>query len=214
MIRAVLLLALMALPASAQDFRGLLPGMPASDLARLGEPFDLQTQDGITFARYPLPFERTLEVLHTDGAIVSIALGALATTRLQPPQTDGFQVGETRLRDAVTRAGSDGFAFEVVQLLPDLPPSGWILSYTLAEHPALVLTLAFYGRLPNGADASDVTGAQDMPQDATLISATLINRSVIARYPVLAELQQTPPPDATPLALSLTDAFPLIEIPQ
>lgn len=214
MIRVAFLLCLSALPLQAQDFRGLLPGMETQELARLGEPFDLQSQDGFTVARYPLPFERTLEVLHTDGAIVSIALGALASTRMQPPPSDGLQIGETQLSEAITLAGSDGFAFEVIQSLPELPPSGWSLSYPVAEFPDLVLTLTFYGRLNPDVDADDINGAQDMPQDATLITATLIDPSIIARYPVLVDLQQNVPPDAMPLAVSLTDAFPLIELPQ
>lgn len=215
MIRALICLALMALPAGAQDFRGLLPGMPTSDLARLGEPFELETENGVTFARYPLPYERMLEVLHTDGMIVLMALSVFASTRMQLPANNGLQVGETTLQEAVALAGSGGFAYEVISSLPDLPPSSWMLSYTLAEHPDLILTLGFYGQLNPALDAAGISGASDMPQDATLISAVLIDPSIIARYSMLAELQQTSPsPDAIPFAVPLADAFPIIELPQ
>ncbi|WP_339984249.1 hypothetical protein [Gymnodinialimonas ulvae] len=204
----------MALPASAQDFRGLLPGMPASALAAVGEPFRIDQEGGITAASYPLPFERTLDVIYADGTILFVALGVLPATSMSPPASSGLQVGESSLDAARTFAGSDGFAFDVFQSLPSLPPSGWRLSYTLPDHPGLVLYLSFYGRLDPSLDASDITRPGDAPQDAVLISATLTNPTLLAQYPNLASLAQTPPPDTTPFARPLSEAFPLIALPQ
>lgn len=215
MIRAAVLLVLCALPANAQDFRGLLPGMPTSDLGRLGEPFDLRNDGGVTHAYYPLPYQRALHVIHTEGMIVFLALGDFTLSQLQPPPTDGLQVGVTPLHEAIALAGSDGFEFAVIPAEPELVPPAWMLSYTMAEHSDLILNLVFRGHLNPGQVAADIQEAADIPQDATLAVATLTDLSILARYSALANLRQPPPPaDAVPFALSLADAFPLIEIPQ
>lgn len=215
MIRVAFLLCLSALPLQAQDFRGLLPGMPTQELARLGEPLDLRNQHGLTTAIYPLPFERTLGVMHAGGQIVAMTLAAYPHTSLRPPASDGLQVGETSLSEAISLVGSDGYAFEATGLWDGFPPVGCFLPYTLVDHPELVLVLSFFGRSNPSRDDDDIDSVADMPQDATLFSATLYDPSSIAGFPILAEMQQAPPPpDAMPLAVSLTDAFPLIELPQ
>ena len=220
MIRGLLLAAmavcplLCAIPALGMDFRDLRPGMPASALGTVGEPFRIEREGDITAASYPLPFERTLDVLYTDGTILIVTLGVQPMTSMAPPASPGLQIGETRLETARAFAGSDGFAFEVFQSLPNLPPSGWALSYTLPEHPELVLQLVFFGRIDPDRDASDITGPGDAPQDAVLISATLTNPTLLAQYPDLAPLALTPPPDTTPFARPLSEAFPVIAIPQ
>lgn len=216
MIRALALAlsAAMALPAQAQDFRGLLPGMPASELARLGEPFRIDSEGGFTAASYPLPFERTLDVLYADGTLIFVDLSAPTLPSLSPPANGGLQVGETRLRAAVRRAGPGGFGFEALQSLPSLPPSGWQMSYVLDDHPDLILTLTFYATVP-GREAGPLAGVQDMPQDALLIGARLTNPDIMAGYDQLNDLMPPVPPDgAIPLAPPLSDAFPLIDLPQ
>ncbi|MBY4891696.1 hypothetical protein KUL25_02830 [Rhodobacteraceae bacterium N5(2021)] len=215
MIRVVALFLLCALPASAQDFRGLLPGMPTSALERIGEPLDRQTDDGFISAIYPLPFERTLGVMHADGEIIALTLAALPPTLLHPPPSDGFQVGVTRLSEALALAGSEGYAFETAGTWQGLPPGGGFLSYTLADHPEVILTLAFFGHLDADHDANDVTSLADMPPHAILMSATLFDQTSVTHYPMLADMQQTPPPpEATPFALPLAEAFPLTILPQ
>ncbi len=214
MIRAIVFLLILVLPAQAQDFRGLIHGMATSKPARLGEPLDLRTQDGVNSALSPLPFERTSGVMPAAGEIIVIASSAFATTPLQPSPSDGLQVGETTLSEAIAVAGSEGFAFELAESWQGRPTGGSFLSFTLADHPELGLILAVFGQ-PDPDRVGDITDVADKLQDATVLSATVYDQSSIARYPMLAEMPRTPPPpDASPFALLLAEAFPLIEIPQ
>lgn len=215
MILRAAALCLLAWPAEATDFRGLLPGMEASELAHLGEPFERDSQGPLTFALYPLPFERVLEVLHTDAVILSVGLNVMAGSEMQPPDEDGLRVGQTTLADARRIAGSDGFAFDTYPSLPELPISGWRLSYTLAEHPDLVLSLLFFDRITPALGEAAINSADDLPQDAILIGAELMNPALMGGYPDMAPLVIALPTfDAAPLAIPLVDAFPLLDIPR
>ncbi len=212
MIRAFALLAMMALPANAQDFRGLLPGMSVSDIARLGEPFDLLTEDGETYASYPLPFERVLVVVHSEGQIMSIALMTNGANPPLLPPSDGLRVGETTLREAVDMAGSEGFTFDglgTVMGWNDDWPTGFRLLYDLPDHPDLILELVFALNPLQDFDASEVDGFVPLPPDATLEVVRFNHIDYIAHHPDYFGATRTPRPDAEPFAAPLKQAFPL-----
>ncbi|WP_341861203.1 hypothetical protein [Gymnodinialimonas sp. 57CJ19] len=219
MIRAALSIACaLALPVQgqAQDFRGLLPGMPASELAVLGEPFDFQSQQGTVTARYPLPYERHMTVLYENGRIQSLGLGygGIGTT-LHPPATQGLRVGVTTLREAVALAGSEGFTFDDpngLRVIGDVP-IGWFLYYELQDHPDLLLELSFQDRSLATARADSDTGPTPLPRDALLVSATLYHDEFTTRHPDVHGSTPMDRPGAVPFALPLSEAFPLTVLP-
>ncbi|WP_461426209.1 hypothetical protein [Gymnodinialimonas sp.] len=209
----------MALPASAQDFRGLLPGMATAELARLGESEAMgQLDDGTTRAVYPLPYGQRLEVIHAgpDGILALATSGdpfeAVVSQRATLPP---FQSYATSLAQAVSLAGSEGQVFEARgQFITPTNDRFWWLTYTLADHPDLTLELRFIqDNAPTPIAARD-DGFYDLPGDATLTTATLYSAAYLARHPDRFGTTRLDRPGAAPFALPLAEAFPLTILPQ
>lgn len=211
MIRLALFAGALALPVQgrAQDFRGLLPGMQTADLARLGEPFDLRSEAGLTLARYPLPFERQLQVVHGGGRILSIGLGAF-DVRIDPPESDGLTVGVSSLDETLAVAGSEGFTFDdesPLTMMGDIP-TGWTLYFDLAEHPDLLLELAFYRPGVTLMDPADAAQLTNIPRDTILAAATFYHTDFVTAHPEQFGTTRIDRPGAAPFATPLDEAFP------
>ncbi|WP_224814580.1 hypothetical protein [Hasllibacter sp. MH4015] len=147
MIRALALCLLVALPASAQDFRGLRPGMPASALGPIGEPLELlQTDEGYS-AIYPLPFEQRLMVDYSPEDGVQFVATFAAPNAPDAPETGGLQLRAMTLRDVVDRLGGDAARIETPGLIfaDPLAPGRLSLVYDIPDQPDLVLFLDFAG---------------------------------------------------------------------
>lgn len=212
MIRAAALLCLLALPAAAQDFRGLMPGDPASDLARLGEPLSINDDGSIgRRSTYPLPFNQRLRVEQDGDRILALASWP-DPLNLPPDGRPGFQAFVTTLGDATLAAGSEGWYFELEGQATILPPSShWRLYYDLPAHPNVVLSLVFSAIGHTGAPNAD--GQLRLPESALLLQAELYHRDYIAAHPDRFGTARIARPGAAPIALPLSEVFPLTELP-
>ncbi|QXT38688.1 hypothetical protein [Gymnodinialimonas ceratoperidinii] len=213
MIRTAALFCFFALSAAAQDFRGLLPGMPTAELARLGEPFELQTAEGRTVARYPLPYERQLHVVHGGGRILSLGLGAIGA-QMRPPQSDGLTVGESTLAQTRAAAGSEGSprARETETIFAGEVSVDWTLFFDLPDHPDLTLETAFVAPDRTLSETSS-TLPPAPPADAILIAASLHHADYIAAHPDIFGADPVDETDAPSFATPLAEAFPRLQMP-
>ena len=183
MLRALALCLLTALPVAAQDFRGLLPGMPVSDLGRLGEPLSLRDEDGHRFRRYPLPFERSLLVVSDGMSIGTIGLEAFNPSMTPPPST-GLRVGESDYAMVTEILGSSGFTFAGLpfqQTFDGNPAAWWQVHYELVEHPQLVLSLLFRRNPASLAHTEGDAFSETVAPDATLVGAYLTHEDALDR---------------------------------
>ncbi|MEJ6395122.1 hypothetical protein V8J82_17805 [Gymnodinialimonas sp. 2305UL16-5] len=210
MIRAIALCLLAALPAAAQDFRGLRPGMPASALGVIGEPFALEQAGNLIYASYPLPFEQRLDVTYTsDGTLVWLSTRA-SPDAPDPPETGGLQTGIMGLADVANRLSdateTDPFDRPGLIHVREGEP-GFTLVYDLPAEPDVVLTLTFYHAsfLPP-ADLIEV--AQTPPDDAEFVSANLVYRPYIETAGGLGSPIDGPRTAPIPFPLTIDDAFP------
>ncbi len=206
-LRALALCFLTALPASAQTFQGLLPGMAASELARLGEPLAIdEGGQGLTTATYPLPFNERLRATH-DGARI-LALSSWTEVLAPAPERDGLQAFETTLADAVEAAGSEGWFYEVEGQVDNMSASStWRMYFDVPDLPEVLLALVFFSTSPAVALEEDAA-YQPLPQDADLIQAELFHRDYIRAQAGRFGDIRIDRPDAIPFALPLTEAFP------
>lgn len=213
MIRAAILVCLMALPAQAQDFRGLLPGMPLSELGPIGEPMASRpARDGrLAMSVYPLPFEQRLEVHHEDGRIlVLVTSGDAFTEGFSPPNRQGNSLRSysTTLGQAVDIAGSEGFILEGRgQFITPTSDRFWWLTYEVPGHPDVVLELRFIeANAPSNADLRE-DGFYALPASANLTAATLFHADYIARNADLYGTTRRNRPGAAPFTPPLSEAF-------
>lgn len=144
MIRAVVFMCLLALPAQAQDFRGLLPGMNMSELARLGEPIGAPRGDlsWLVTVDYEIGAEHLTVTYDADGRILRLV--AWRTPRQHPDDFGPTTSFPVTIEDARRIAGSEGwyFALEGQHNSHRYAPM-WRLYYDLPDHPDLVLGLRF-----------------------------------------------------------------------
>lgn len=212
MIRTAALLCLFALPATAQDFRGLLPGMATAELARLEEPFERHASDALTTARYPLPFERQLRVVHGGGRILSLGLSAIGA-QMRAPLNDGLTVGESTLEETRAAAGSGGYTRERPATQTAEAPVDWTFFFDLPDHPDLTLETGFADPARPLSSLARHTPPTDPPGDAVLIAATLHHADYIAAHPDIFGVARPDRADAAFFATPLAEAFPRLNMP-
>lgn len=144
MIRVFVFMCLLALPAQAQDFRGLLPGMNMSELARLGEPIGATRGDpsSLVTVDYEIGAEHLSVTYDADGRILRLV--AWRTPRQRPDDFGPTTSFPVTIEDARRIAGSEGWYFALEgQHNSDRYAPMWRLYYDLPEHPDLVLGLRF-----------------------------------------------------------------------
>lgn len=209
MIRALTLLVLLALPASAQDFRGLLPGMPASILGPIGEPTEISRESGWTASYYPLPFGQRLTVVYgTDGRIVWLSSYALPNAP-DAPDLGGLRVGQMRLSDVERYLGQDGAALDTFGLavLSGIGVSFRIV-YDHSRHEDILVVLEFLHTPSLGRDGRLRDYALPLPRNALLISADLIDRGHFENTTEPGAFIGGPRTAPIPFPLSIDEAFP------
>lgn len=219
MIRALLIFSCTAVPASAQDFHGLTPGMPPSALAALGESLSYSPfggDDPLTEAVYPLPYGQRLQVYFTPERILSLTTWGdpVELTLRDAPVTGGLQTFTTTLGDAIAMAGSEGMYFEARgQFEAYEDQRTWWLVYEVPAMPDMLLELQFMEL--NATDEVTVeNGFAQFPLDVPLAQAALYHPEFLTTFPNTYGTTLTSRPGAAPFAAALSEAFPFIEIPQ
>ncbi len=177
MLRALALCLLTALPAAAQDFRGLRPGMHASALGPIGEASTVDYVNGLTRSSYPLPYAQGLVVVYDDAGVIQRLSSASLPFGSGAPETGGLQINEMTLGEVMDRLGRDA---------PDLDTPGLVAPHTFdgrvtlvfdhASDPDLLVILSF--DLPVRGSLSDPQpDVPPIPEDALLTSAILSLRA-------------------------------------
>ncbi|OAN69877.1 hypothetical protein A8B78_21245 [Jannaschia sp. EhC01] len=218
MIRALVLLCLLALPVAAQDFRGLMPGMAAGERGRLGEPLAIAPPDeaGLIRAVYPLPFDQRLEVYHDTRRILALGtwtlpFGAGFGGR---PATGGLRSFTATIADVTRMAGSEGYIYQPRgQYYHEGTDTLWWMVYPLADNPDVMLELRFFdSETPRTLPMLNADTVA-LPGDVQMTRATLYHRDVIPA--ILGDMAATliPRPGAAPFALPIAEAFPLTDLP-
>ncbi len=204
MIRLALVLLLTALPAAAQDFRGLRPGMDAAALGPLGEPMAIDHIEDATLATYPLPFEQYLEVLYEQsGTIAWLHTSAPAGAPDAPPN-DGLRIGEMALDDVFQHLMEDVSPTVTPPLLSFAGDGGVVqLVYSDGADPDVLVILTF---LPS--HDADISDRQNPANDPTLHSVSLTTRSFLDAPVNLVGPTDIPSGDPRPFPLPLDEAFP------
>lgn len=210
MIRFFAILCLTALPAAAQDFRGLLPGMNMSELARLGDPAEAPRGDPnwLISVDYVIDAEHLTVTYDADGRILRLV--AWRTPRHDPDDFGPTTSFPITIEDVRRIAGSEGWYFPLEGVHnSDRYAPVWQLNYDLPDHPDLVLGLRFLtvrrepsptvqpswsnnlssntiGGLNTSGDYQHVITGDNLlilPSDAQLLRAVLLHRDYFAYDP-------------------------------
>ncbi len=203
MIRWLAPALLAALPAAAQDFRGLRPGDPASALGAIGEPLWQDRDDGLTMSAYPLPFEQRLDVIYdADGTIVWLNSAAMVGAPAVP-DPDGLAVGEMTLADVERFLGRARASLDTPGLRSPLASgAAFELIYDLTEDPDVLVLLRFV----EPAEAV-LLGIEDA-DGPVFIAAALVLRSFFEASSDLRSFDGGPRAAPIPFPISIDEAFP------
>lgn len=208
MMRALAFAVLVALPASAQDFRGVWPGDPIETLGPIGEPLDILPTDTGRRATYPLPFAQRLTVDYDSAQGIRFVQTYASGDAPEPPQTDGLQFGIT-LHRAARRMGLGRADLATPGLLYVSPfaPGGFTLLYDVPDDENVLLALDFVGERADIL-AVPARGRLAALGDADLTAAFLLLRSEAdAIYPP-ADAADGPRAAPIPFPIPIDEAFP------
>lgn len=186
----------LALPALAQDFRGVRPGDPISDLDAFG-PYlrQIEATGGLLGTLWESDEFGTLNVLHEPGGRVMLVEtwgdGPLGQLNSQ----------QTTLAEVVAMAGSEGWAF-------DGNPAGvaastfafWTLAWPLPDDIDSLLTFTFVGQPPGAADAE---GHVPLDAAALLVNVAMLHSDYLTLPGNSYGNTLVPRPGALPFAMPL-----------
>lgn len=207
MIR-VLALCLLALPASAQSFHGLTPGMDIFALETLGEAYG--PPDEISDGLFEVYFENgdaSLFVRYRDGYFVEMT----ATTPPSSEAAPGASYPVT-LADAVRVAGSEGWYIEEQgQADTFFLGTRWEMYHNLASDPDVIVHIQFRSPAPVDPPEMGADGFTILDPDARLRFVVLYTedrlREVMAEVG-LTGMTRVDRPGAAAFATPLSEAFP------
>lgn len=206
MIRAAFLCTIMAVSASAQDFRGLLPGMPTDALGAIGEPSERRVSEREVLAVYPLPYEQQLMVIYSlDAGIMSLA--TYGTNAVDGAgSTGGLTLFSMTLKDVMDRLEQPLSALETRGLVTG--HNGYLsLTYNHESDPDFIITLQFRGA-SQVQDTAPTLETLPLWHDASFVGATMALRSYRERLDLSPTFIAGPRTDPIPFPLPLSEAFP------
>lgn len=213
MIRAIAFLCALALPAGAQSFRGLTPGMDISVLETLGEAYG--PPDEISDGLFEVYFEYgddLLFVYYRDGHIVEMVASTSPSLGAEPPvRTASYPA---TIADAIRIAGSEGWYIEEQgQVRISSFGAHWEMYYHIPDRPGVVLRMQFYRPAPAEAPVVDANGVTALDPDATLNFVALYSDARLAETFAAIGTTRVNRPGAAPFATPLSEAFPSPQTP-
>ncbi|UWQ97195.1 hypothetical protein K3728_08275 [Rhodobacteraceae bacterium M385] len=209
MIRLAALLALCALPASAQDFRGLRPGMPASALGPIGEPLEFSSSQDGTHATYPLPHGHRLSVSYSASGTINFLASFASSDAGSAPQSDGLRVQSMTLRDVLERLGEPDTILATQGLLSieAFSDSRFSLVFDIGPEASTALILDFVAH-PDSDREAPVTARLDELGDAVFTAASLVLAEELASLRHPSSFVDGPRAAPIPFPIPLSEAFP------
>lgn len=224
MIRALTLALLTALPATAQDFRGLRPGMSATALGPIGEPEAIAEENGVTLARYPLPFEQKLEIVYDSaGELLWLTAFARVDAPARAPDLGGLRVHAMTLRDVRRALGLSwgdldtpglaqpmpfGGGFRLFFDRPDVGSGSDAGSDMAPDAPdTYLIVLTFLDDAPS-LDLLTSEVSSRAHRDTPFVSAELMSRSWFDNGAGADPFIGGPRPGPIPFPIPIDDAFP------
>ncbi|MEX3015631.1 hypothetical protein [Gymnodinialimonas hymeniacidonis] len=208
-LRALALCLLTALPVTAQDFRGLRPGMDASVLGAIGEPLELYSSQDGTQATYPLPHGHRLLVDYSPTGTIGFVASFAGPDAGPVPQSDGLRVGVMSLRDVLRRLGrpSEILSTRGLVYVEPLSESRFSLVFDIGDDAASTLILDFNADPASNRHASAEDRLDELG-NAVFTAASLVLREGLTelRHPDL--FPDGPRTAPIPFPLSIDEAFP------
>ncbi|MGP1358367.1 hypothetical protein [Roseicyclus sp.] len=202
---ALLLVACLAGPVAAQDFRGLDigDGIAALEALRPDARETAWLAPGVISTLYARPDGSRLSVTSTEevpgGRILYMETWHADGT--PPARGEGLRIGATTLAEFTAAAGSEGVYFAARgQSLPTPRGEVFFLSYPLAGRPEVYATFAFVAARPAPPQVTP-QGVRVLPPDAILDSVILAHVDYLARYPRDWGLAVVERPGAAPIDL-------------
>ncbi|ABD54811.1 hypothetical protein Jann_1894 [Jannaschia sp. CCS1] len=177
----------MAVPAQAQDFRGVSIGDPTSSLAVLGEPTEILVSDaGLTLRQYPPRLGHFLTVgVDTTNHVRLLRSYSDPQSRSQSDRNGLLSVTATLsdITQHISDFGADAVPVDLIVPFPEMLATGLI--FDLEDNPETVVVLTFIQNtfFMTDADVASELGTVDLSLDAPLLGVDLIDRLHFAGHP-------------------------------
>lgn len=204
MIRAFIVCLLAALPASAQDLRGLRPGMPISALDHIGVTPNESDRRGLQRFSLSFPDGQVVDVFADDTqTIVRLITYEIFSDADTPPASTGFVFNETEFGDVAARLGLLDTPSEITaRIYHEQDDNFFHLIHHIPDAPEVLVVLHFDAIRPITEAATGPTAP--FPATADLVFVELIDRALAKTLFDLVPSSGT----AVPFPIPIAEAFP------